>query len=158
MQVLLVLFVLGWIASLPAVFWWVVLGVVLLALGFGGYLLLDLNDRANFPWLDRITVDRSYLTALEAACNKAKAEARLLRTEIEQVRSVPPVAQPDATEALYRRVGLSPGAPPWLVDAARRAYRQKLHPDCHPAHRKMEAQARFVQAERIFDEIAALRA
>lgn len=157
MQALLVLFVLGWIATLPATFWWIMLGICILVLGFSGYLLLDLNDRANFPWLTRVRVDRGYLRALEAACNEAAAEAQSLRTEIEQLRSAPPVAKPDAAEALYRRVGLSPGAPPWLVATARRGYRQRLHPDCHPEHRKEEAERRFKMAESVFEQIAAGR-
>lgn len=155
MQVLLVLFVLISIASLPAAFWWTMLGLLLLGLGFGGYLLLDLTDRANFPWLDRVRVDRGYLRALEDACNEAAAEAASLRTEIEQLRSAPPVAKPDATEVLYRRVGLSPAAPSWLVAAARRGFRQRLHPDCHPEHRKQEAERRFKLAESVFHEIMA---
>ena len=157
MQVLLVLFVLGWVASLPAIFWWIVLGLALIALGFGAYLLLDLNSRANFPWMDRVRVDRGYLRALEAECNEAAAEVASLRTEIEQLRSAPPIVQPTPTEALYRRVGLSPSAPAWLVKTVRREYRRRLHPDCHPEYRKEEAERRFKMAEAVFDEIAALR-
>lgn len=157
MQVLLVLFVLGWLSSLPAVFWWTMLGLTVLVLGFGGYLLLDFNNCANFPWMDRVAVDRSYLRALQDACNEAEAEVQSLRAEIKQLRCAPAVAQPDPTEALYRRVGLSPGAPLWLVATAQRGFRQRLHPDCHPEHRKEEAERRFKMAEGVFDQIATSR-
>lgn len=157
MQVILVIFILGWVASLPAVFWWILLALIILALCFGAYFLLDLSNRANFPWIDRVAVDSDYLRGLEVARKKAEAEALSLRTEIEQLRSSPAVEQPDPSRSLYHKVGLSPGAPDWLVEAARRAYRGKLHPDRHPERLKEEAERRFKLAECVFDEIAASR-
>lgn len=42
-------------------------------------------------------------------------------------------------DPVYRRVGLSPSAPDWLVKAARTAYRRRLHPDVHPPHHRPQA-------------------
>ncbi len=58
---------------------------------------------------------------------------------------------------LFRRVGLDEGAPEWVAVAVRRAYRKRLHPDAHPEGRKMEAERRFKEAERVFDDIWKLR-
>ena len=73
------------------------------------------------------------------------------------LRATRPADELDPSTAIYRRVGLSPVAPEWLVLAARRAYRAKLHPDRHPEHHKREADLRFKLAEATFDEIAASR-
>ena len=56
-------------------------------------------------------------------------------------------------DPLYRRVGLSDGCPDFVVAAARKAYRLKLHPDRVPERLKIAAHARFVAAEAAFDEI-----
>jgi hypothetical protein len=55
--------------------------------------------------------------------------------------------RPHDADPLYRRVGLSEAAPDWLITDARRAYRKKLHPDGHPAHRKQACHERFVEAD-----------
>jgi hypothetical protein len=85
---------------------------------------------------------------------EAEAEVERLRTEIERLHASRPVSEPDPKAVLYGQVGLNPAAPEWLILAARRAYRTQLHPDRHPAHRKREAERRFVLAEQVFDEIA----
>lgn len=61
--------------------------------------------------------------------------------------------KPGAVDPLYRRVGLSDGCPNFVVAAARKAYRLKLHPDRVPERLKIAAHARFVAAEAAFAEI-----
>ena len=70
---------------------------------------------------------------------------------------LPEHTHPDAEQAIFRKVGLHPGAPEFLVLAARKAFRLALHPDRHPEHRQ-EAHNRFIKAEAAFDKIARLRA
>ena len=88
---------------------------------------------------------------------EAEAQVETLRGEIERLRSAAAASEPDPMTALYNKVGLVPGAPDWLILAARRAYRVALHPDRHPAHRKQEAGRRFQQAENVFEAIASSR-
>ncbi|WP_462118944.1 J domain-containing protein [Methylorubrum extorquens] len=59
-------------------------------------------------------------------------------------------------DPLYHSLGLHPGSPDWLVVAARRAFRTRLHPDRHPRHRQ-QAHERFTRAEAQFDLIYARR-
>ncbi|WP_437871739.1 J domain-containing protein [Methylorubrum extorquens] len=59
-------------------------------------------------------------------------------------------------DPLYHSLGLHPGSPDWLVIAARRAFRVRLHPDRHPRHRQ-QAHERFTLAEARFTEIYARR-
>ena len=66
--------------------------------------------------------------------------------------------RPQDADPLYRRVGLHESCPDFVVVAARRAYRKTLHPDQHPASRKIEAQTRFVAAEAAFADIYRKRA
>jgi hypothetical protein len=54
-------------------------------------------------------------------------------------------------------VGLDEGAPEWVAVAVRKAYRKRLHPDLHPAGRKIEAERQFKAAEQVFDKIWKLR-
>ena len=61
-------------------------------------------------------------------------------------------------DPVYRRVGLSPSAPDWLVQAARMAYRRRLHPDLHPPHHRQQAHDRYIRAEESFERIGRLRA
>ena len=61
-------------------------------------------------------------------------------------------------DPVYRRVGLSPSAPDWLVQAARTAYRRRLHPDVHPPHHRPQAHDRYIRAEEAFERIGRLRA
>lgn len=61
-------------------------------------------------------------------------------------------------DPVYRRVGLSPSAPEWLVQAARTAYRRRLHPDVHPVRHRGQAHDYFIRAEEAFERIRQLRA
>jgi hypothetical protein len=154
MQVLLFIIVIGWLTTLPALVWWCLGTVVLIGVGVCGYFALD---QFRPPRRRLAAIDPSYVAALETLVSKAETEMEALRAEIVRLRSKAVVSEPDPKVALYNRVGLSPGAPVWLVAAARKAYRVRLHPDGHPAHRKREAERRFVLAERVFDEIATSR-
>jgi len=69
-------------------------------------------------------------------------------------------AKPE-TEQLYGRVGLTPKCPNFVVEAVRREYLRRLHPDSlgrAPDELKKAAEERFKQAFEVFDKIAALRA
>lgn len=157
MQVLLVLVILWWLVSLPPVVWWVLLAIILVGLAVAGHFVLNVAARVRVPWKQRASFDPSYVAALAEMASEAQAEVAALRAEVERIRSTAVVSEPDPNAALYSRVGLSPGAPVWLLAAARKAYRTALHPDRHPAHLKPEAERRFVQAESVFDEIASSR-
>jgi len=61
-------------------------------------------------------------------------------------------------DPVYRRVGLSPSAPDWLVKAARTAYRRRLHPDVHPPHHRPQAHDHYIRVEEAFERIGRLRA
>ncbi|MBJ6128565.1 hypothetical protein [Microvirga splendida] len=60
---------------------------------------------------------------------------------------------PSFEKLVFRRVGLDPSAPRFIIEAARKAYRRALHPDLQPGGRKAEAERRFKEAEGAFDEI-----
>lgn len=79
-----------------------------------------------------------------------------LKADLERARVVSSSAQETEAHRIYRRVGLHPQAPEFLVAAARRAFRSALHPDRHPRHRKA-AHDRFLKAEAAFKRIAELR-
>lgn len=157
MRTFLILAALGWAMSLPwvALFSYVVL--IVAALTAAWFLSISIERRAVSPRCDRKVIDLNYVAALETMVTEAEEEVETLRCEIERLRASRPVSESDSKADLFRRVGLSPSAPEWLVLAARRAYRSALHPDRHPPHRKQEAERRFQSAENIFDEIAASR-
>jgi len=157
MRALIVLAALGWLMSLPwmAVFGYIVLIVAaLVALWF---LSVSIERRTISPRSNSRTIDPNYVAALESMVAEAEAQVETLRGEIERLRSAAAASEPDPMTALYNKVGLVPGAPDWLILAARRAYRVALHPDGHPAHRKQEAGRRFQQAENVFEAIASSR-
>lgn len=58
---------------------------------------------------------------------------------------------------LYRKVGLDEKCPDFVLDAVRRAYRVRLHPDKHPSAHRAEAERRFKEAEAVFEQIVRLR-
>lgn len=101
---------------------------------------------------------------LERAKRTAEAGIEHLQHELQTARDALQAADEelrsrtaDGEDPLYRRVGLSKDAQNWLVADCRRAFRRKLHPDGHPAHRKQACHERFVEAEQVFDRIYALR-
>lgn len=158
MRTFLVLAVLGWAMSLPwvALFSYFALIVAAIAILWG--LSVSIERRAVSPRSGGNTIDPNYVAALESMVADAEAEMETLLGENERLRSVAAASEPDPRTALYRRIGLNENAPPWLILAARRAYRAKLHPDRHPEHHKREADLRFKLAEATFDEIASSRA
>ncbi len=93
------------------------------------------------------------------AVRLAEREARITALEVDLAQARLASTTPSETEEdrLYRRVGLHPQAPEFLIPAARRAFRLALHPDRHPRHRR-HAHDRFVLAEATFDQIARIRA
>lgn len=63
-------------------------------------------------------------------------------------------------QVLFARVGLHPSAPDFLVDAARKAYRRKYHPDKYSSvtdDKKKAAEETFKEMDNVFDEIERLR-
>jgi hypothetical protein len=81
---------------------------------------------------------------LREAEHRAAAAERALATE----------ALPARGNGLMRRVHLSETAPVWLVEAARRAFRLRFHPDrfADPAM-KARAEETFKEAEEVFRQI-----
>lgn len=85
------------------------------------------------------------------------ARIEILETDLAAARfSARRIVEQDGNP-VYRRVGLSPSAPDWLVQAARTAYRRRLHPDVHPAHHRQQAHDRYIRAEEAFERIGRLR-
>lgn len=63
-----------------------------------------------------------------------------------------PAGDPDGRQALYARVGLAPDCPTYVLEAARKAYAVKFHPDQYQtAIEKERATADFQYYMRIFD-------
>lgn len=154
MRMLLVLAFIGWIISLPWANLFAYFALIVVAIVIMWLLSVSIERHAISPWSKSRTIDPNYVAALESIVVEAEAEVKTLRGEVERLRTSRPVSEPDPKAVLYRLVGLNPTAPEWLILAARRAYRTQLHPDRHPAHRKREAERRFVRAEQVFDEIA----
>ena len=97
------------------------------------------------------------IAALKARLEQAErrlreAEARASTAE----RALATEALPSRGGGLLRRVHLAETAPTWLVDAARRAFRLRFHPDrfADPVM-KARAEDTFKEAEEIFRQIAA---
>lgn len=154
MRMLIVLAFIGWIISLPWANLFAYFALIVVAIVIMWLLSVSIERHAISPWSKSRTIDPNYVAALESIVVEAEAEVKTLRGEVERLRTSRPVSEPDPKAVLYGLVGLNPTAPEWLILAARRAYRTQLHPDRHPAHRKREAERRFVRAEQVFDEIA----
>lgn len=117
-------------------------------------LALERDDELRNEQLAHLEARAAASTA-EAAVRQARMTIMSLRRE--QAQAAQAEAQDDSpTAPLHHAVGLHPRSPDWLVVAARRAYRSRLHPDRHPQHRR-QAEQRFVQAEQAFEQIYALR-
>lgn len=89
---------------------------------------------------------------LEAAERRLReAEARAAAAE----RALASEALPSRGGSLLRRVHLAETAPNWLVEAARRAFRLRYHPDrfTDPAM-KTRAEETFKEAEEVFRQIS----
>lgn len=84
------------------------------------------------------------------------AQIASLAAELASAHSNSGARRESDEERTFRQVGLHPRAPAFLITAARRAYRSRLHPDRHPRHRS-EAQDRYLKAEAVFERITELR-
>lgn len=97
----------------------------------------------------KIAALQARLEAMERRVREAEARAsaaeRALATE----------ALPSRGNGLLRRVHLAETAPVWLVEAARRAFRLRFHPDrfADPVM-KARAEETFKEAEEVFRQIA----
>ncbi len=110
---------------------------------------------------DAIQILLGAMTALRQERDRAIDLVNLLAQERRELRlhmlaqssvaqQTRPVYEPNP---LYRKVGLDEKCPLFILHAAKRAYRKKLHPDAHPPERKAEAERRFKEAEAVFEEI-----
>ena len=92
-----------------------------------------------------------------AALGERDARIATLTADLARARGAAGLRQETEEGRLYRQVGLHAHAPGWLIQAARRAYRSRLHPDRHPPHHRQGAHDRYVRAEDVFEKIDALR-
>ncbi len=104
-----------------------------------------------------VTLLQAELVAMKARLDQAErrireAEARASTAE----RALATEALPSRGGGLLRRVHLADTAPIWLVDAARRAFRLRFHPDrfADPVM-KARAEETFKEAEELFRQITA---
>lgn len=90
----------------------------------------------------------------------AERDIRIARLseDLAQARALSQRSDETDGDPVYRSVGLSTVAPDWLVQAARTAYRRRLHPDVHPSHHRTQAHERYIRAEQAFERIEKLRA
>ncbi len=116
------------------------------------------DGSATMPGLEILSADgRAQIEALKARLEQAErrireAEARASTAE----RALATEALPSRAHGLLRRVHLADTAPAWLVDAARRAFRLRFHPDrfADPVM-KERAEETFKDAEDTFRQIVA---
>lgn len=104
----------------------------------------------------RAAVRAAQATAAEARTGLDEACERVAELERDLAAARAAVRPAQTPNPLYHRVGLHEGSPTFLIEAARKAFRARLHPDRNPQHRK-QAHQRFVQAEQAFDRIYAER-
>ena len=117
--------------------------------------------------LTRAAQERFLADAQCSASKRVNAAQSALRAAQERIRDLErdlnmaqQVAKPPGSPKVdpdYHAVGLHEGAPPWLIESARKAYRLRLHPDRHPTALKGAAHERFVAAEARFDAIYSRR-
>lgn len=156
MRLLVVIALLGWLLSLPLWASLLVVAILATALVAASWLHRPRYRSAAPIQHHHAASDGEYVAALEAVVAQAEAEIDRVRSENENFRVLALSADIAPEVALYRRVGLSPAAPAWLVQAAQRAYRARLHPDRHPPQFKQAAEQRFKAAEAVFAEIGSL--
>lgn len=155
MRVFVILVALGWLISLPV---WATLALVCIAVAalLGGWWL---HNHGAFDTTrlrqSHNDVDPAYVSALETIVAEAEAEIEKLKAAAGGSRGSADCADEAECMALFRRVGLSPSAPHFVVAAVQRAYRIELHPDRQPAKFKSVAETRFKAAEQTFAAIAA---
>lgn len=133
-------------------------GLVLWIVGLLGMTLMEtiaVMIREQHQAQRRLEVDRDLR---EQAVLLAKRDAQIaaLKADLVRAHSASNVRSETPEQCLHRKVGLHPGAPDFLLIAARRAYRMALHPDRHARHAR-QAHKRYLQAEAVFDEIERMR-
>ncbi len=106
---------------------------------------------------------RHRLKELEATVQAVTHRAARAENAARTVSSSTATLPSNGDARLYGQVGLTPGCPDFLLDAARRAYLREFHPDRHQgAQAKERATADFQFYSRVFrvieDERAKLRA
>ena len=129
--------------------------VSLTAIGWGLSAYLVLSEEFDAANIARCRAERGVCDAV-AELRIAQARLSSLTAELADARAVRSYDSND-DDSQFRKVGLHPQCPAFLIAAARRAYRLALHPDRQPEHLKHEAHARFVAAEEIFAEIMSSR-
>ena len=97
---------------------------------------------------DRIRVLKARVESLEQRAREAEMRANIAE------RALAMEALPGRGGGLLRRVHLADTAPAWLIDAARRAFRLRFHPDrfSDPVM-KARAEETFKEAEEVFRQI-----
>lgn len=106
---------------------------------------------------------RQRLRELEATVQAVSHRAARAESAARSASSGAAMPSSSGDVRLYGQVGLSPGCPDFLLDAARRAYLREYHPDRHEGARAKErATANFQYYSRVFtvieDERSRLRA
>ena len=115
---------------------------------------------------DTVEALRSQMAKLEETLQVVGQRSRHFERSYQQLRSQLAAGQPsgqaqrggtdepqrDSTIALYAKVGLSPDAPDFVLEAARRAFARRFHPDSATARDDPDASsAEFRYFMRIFD-------
>lgn len=155
MRALVVLLALAWLISLPLWASLMLICVAVAAMLGGWWLHLHGGIDTTRLYSRRSDIDPAYVSALETIVAEAEAEIEKLKAAAGGSRGSADCADEAACMALFRRVGLSPSAPHFVVAAVQRAYRIELHPDRQPAKFKSVAETRFKAAEQTFAAIAA---
>jgi hypothetical protein len=93
------------------------------------------------------------VAAVEAGTGLDEACQRIAELERELAKARTAVRPAPTPNPLYHRVGLHEDSPTFLIEAARKVFRFRLHPDRHPPRHRAEAHRRFVRAEQTFDRI-----
>ncbi|WP_267359331.1 MULTISPECIES: hypothetical protein [unclassified Methylobacterium] len=132
---------------------------VALVLGWGGLIRYAPRAIGGSQELDQL---RAACAAAQAAATEAgtaldDACERIVELERNLAAARAAVRPAQTSNLLYHCVGLHEGSPTFLIEAARRAFRARLHPDRHPPRHHAEAHRRFVQAEQAFAVIFAKR-
>ena len=114
-----------------------------------------------------VTDLRRQISQLTSTLDVVTARARHLEQQRATPRQAPPpsgsasrrsAGDPQGTGALYARIGLAPDCPTYVLEAARKAYAVKLHPDQYQSPSDKErATADFQYYMRIFDILLSRR-
>ena len=106
---------------------------------------------------------RNQISQLEAHAGRLDEHAAMLRAELARARTrieklESELERRPSSGRLYAKVGLDERCPDFVLTAARTAYRKRFHPDHHLEPEKGAVEARFKEAEAVFDQLLVLRA